>query len=484
MTSKKLVVVPPAVSSGGSVTSWRYHVYTKRDGRLYFNRLEIDKGSASLVGVKFTVYYYDERSGKGPATEAIASGSFPVDDALFRTVARVKWENLIDLPQAKVLRVAAKLELRGGETGLLYAYPVGTDSLQVVPEEEGTEPPVRTMGHRQYQLSIRGIHPLGPGATSFCMEHAFAEVKPTEPQTFFRAYAEVQDHFARGAAVCVDIPGTVSLFEPAEFQGEAAIHLPEGGITEPLTVRVTADAEVSATVAGGNATAIAEALNDDPLFGGYFEATADGDDINLTPLQNYLGTVSVSGASGVSAEGFVVGESGALNIQIGRKYTVQAIGEGGTSPLSPYSYTTGPCPAASKIIIHGIPDAGGGVTNLNILAAPDGKDGPFQVVTTASPGAASANDATPAFAGGEGEDPEGACPDRDGPMFLQVKKRGADWFEVTIEKNKQRSDIIPAGELGRMEENTLITVDVRYTLEEAPTLDKPGRPNDVRLVFE
>lgn len=468
--------------------TWSYHAYTKRDGRLYFHRLELDR-SAGLVGISFTVDYVDERFGPTPYTIRSTETTFAIDADLLATPDRVNWGVSMELPQASVSRIGARLESATRETEWVYAYPAGVDSLQVGPEPdpEDPPPPVRTMGHRQYQFSARGVRPQPPGAADPYWVNAFGEMRATEPQTFFRAYAEVSGCYNRPLPPLIDVPGTVSMFEPTSFVGDGKlIYEEQDPPVEPsgsLSVAITGDAEIKARISFTNWDELIAAWNAHPLLGGYFLAEDNRPEVTLTPRKDYLGALTVTGFPAITAEGFTTGE-GALDIKIGRKYTAQAQGVN-LSSQSPRSYMVGPCPAASEIVIHGIPKVGSGVTEIRILAAPDGTDGPFEQVTECAPGADSASDSTAILAGeGEGEGAPGLFANRDGPIHVYVKRNGADWFELTIPVDGIRSSPVPHDVLGRLEEGTLVTADIRYDLAAPPSIDKPGRPNDVRLVFE
>ncbi len=485
MASKKLVLVPTATPSAVLPNSWRYYVYTRRDGCVYISRLEIDGAKSSLQRLAIRIRYRDEAAGQTANEERTFQTSVALDAALFQTGDRVGWTHCIQLPQASILDVAARIEVRTGETDWLYAYPAGTDALLVADEAPEDIPPVRTMGHKQYQLETRHEYPVGPGANAMSHIDAFHEVKATEPQTFFRAYAEVTNAHAKGENPPIDIPGTVSRFEPEDFDAEGFLRTSSaaGG---SLIVRVTGDAELSATVSvsgagsqAGLAENIADALNEHALFGAYFACEVDGDDVRIVPLLNYIGTLSVDAAStlAVTAEGLTVGEE-ALDISIGRKYVCMAVGAGGISAPSPMSYTTGPVPAARHIKIRGLAAVPDDANSINVCAAPDGTDGPFSIATSFT---SASTEATDAHMDGGGE-AEPQCDARDGETTVCVKKNGRDWFSLFIPHDEQRSDVNIA--VGRIEENDRISADLKYEMVRAPTVDRPGRPIDVRLVLE
>lgn len=471
--------------------SYRYHCYTKRDGRLYINRLEIDTGNSDLKSILVEVHWEDEAHGI-PDVVNVSEYEISLDHDLMGTVDRIPWERAIELPQASVHKVGVKIRCYAGDTEYLYAWPAGTDSLQVMPEPdpETVLPTVRTMGHPRYQLAVRMVRPVAPGADAFSIADAYEEVKATGPQTFYRAYAEVSDSFAKGGDLPpIDIPGTVSRFEPADFGGTGTLTLSGTPGEATVTVKVTGDAEVSFTGDIDGATLIecaanlADAINAS-LFGEYFSAAATDEVIDLTQQRNYIGTLSATldstVALSIAAAGITPPED-ALNINIGRKYTVQFEGPGGVSAQSPMSVTTGPV-RGRKIVIHGLPAAADDITGITICCASDGTDGPFSSIMSIAPGATTADDThieSPA-----GADEEGECEVRDGHVEVFVKRHGADWFNVTIPVDKQRSEIVAAIDLGRVEENTIISADIRHVLELPPTLEKPGRPCDVRLVFE
>lgn len=471
--------------------SYRFHAYTKRDGRLYLNRLEIDTGKAKLKSILIEVHYEDEAHG-APDRVQVSEYEISLDHDLMGTGARTAWERAIELPQASVSKVGVKIRCSAGDTGYVYAWPVGADSLQCVeePDPGDTPDPVRTMGHKQYQMAMRMLAPMNPGATLQSIENAYETLKATEPQTFYRAYAEISDFYAHGGSIPpVDISGTVSRLEPLGFDGNTGTITLDG---EPgpatITLRVTGDAEVAcvatinATSLDALATALADAINDS-LFGAYFEAEATDNEVGLKGLKNYIGTLTATVESNtvtVEAEGITPAED-MLDIQKGRKYVVQFEADGGISPGSPLSATTGPV-RGRNVKIHGIPPAGDDITGIKILAAPDGQDGPFTVVASVTPGDAFAVDTTISVVGAD--EAEGECETRDGKVYVTVKRHGADWFTLLITSDKQRSEIIPALDLGRIEENTIISADLRYVLDLPPTLDKPGRPCDVRVVIE
>jgi hypothetical protein len=486
-TCEPAIAVSPEPDPNLLPYSWRYHVSTRRDGRLYLNRLEIDPDRALLESILVQVHFKDEIHGV-PDEVYMAEYEMALDHALFGSIERTRWERAIDLPQASILKVGVKIRCWTGDTDWLWSYPAGTDTLHAMDEPPETPlPPVRTMGHKQYQLAVRMVRPVSIGSNTPSLVNAYEEVKAGGPQTFYRAYADVSNSFAKGAdKPPIDIPGTVSRFQPTDFKGTGTLTLSGAPGKSTVTLRVNGDAEISLAVEVENttlnacATDLAAAINA-TLFGQYFSATAVGAVITLTQLKNYTGTLtaSVAGKWTVAAAG-ITPASDKLNINVGRKYAVQFEGPGGISEASPLSVSTGPV-RGSKIVIHGLPPAGADVTAIRILAAPDGQDGPFTLIASIAPSATFANDTHITAIGAEATSSSST---RDGYVDVTVKKRGVTWFSLSIPSNKQRSNIIDALNLGRIEENTIISAEIKHVLELPPTLEKPGRPCDVRLVIE